>query len=343
MYYCFKACDDACKSCSKCCDDACKGCGDCCAPCSTALDRPLGSYVLMSGVLNIPAAACAAISFASEDVRGCSVQPLNALCGLNFVLGLGHFAMALYVQRRLVYGLNNAGSMPGAGAAPLSAAGSHSIPANELMTRAGHIVCYDVAFCLYLFAFVGSFALQCFGFNWIRACRASSSLPWVSATLLTVFAFAAVGFAFLWYCALSCDACLQDCWPRRSHQPQAGQRPRGLLYLVLGNPAPPAGAPAPTVVGTSSPVMQGMPMAGFGGAPHAAHGAHAPSAPPPPPQYQFQQGPAAAAPPPPGAPLRGQQAGAQAAGVAAAGLTMVGQGLNAAGQWLDKRASAARQ
>lgn len=286
MIHCFQGCEQACKECE---------------PLCRAIDRPLGGYVLLATVLNVPAALLATIGVLSAEVRACN--NLSLLCIADAALGVGHTVFAFYLQRRLTLGLDNPGL----------ASGSQQTPSSrELMKSAGQIVLYDVGFCIYVIVFAAAFFLNLIGFSWISACRANTSLPWLAAMLETLFAFGAIVFAILWSWALACDdGCGGGLFGMASSS--QGQPNRGLLRFVLGTGASQSGPRA-----GAAPTVMGAPMPGGGQA------------------YRQQTDPVAppaaqAAAAPGGQPTAAQQATSQAKHAAATGLQMAGKGLQAVG------------
>jgi len=151
--------------------------------------------VLLTALFNLPALGCALASLQHEEVLDCELHPLKALVFADAALAAVHISMAFYLQLRLVRGLRS------------STGTEEQLSAKELLARAGHIVLYDVAFCLYFFVFVGAFALQCVGLTWISGCNAGTPLPAVAAGMLVAFALLASFFSFLWVCARMCEKC----------------------------------------------------------------------------------------------------------------------------------------
>lgn len=274
IYFC-----KGCSECGKACDDVCKELGKCCAcitdPICKAMDRPLGGYVMLNLFVCLPAAVCAGVGLANQEVRDCD-SPLMMFCAADAALGVIHFCFSLYIQQQIVKGFESAPLTAGTGS-------SEAPSAKELMNRAGHIVCYDVGFCLYVFVFVGSFGLNCVGLAWTTECGNGTAMPYVAASLLILFGFMAVSFIYCWYCLLSCD----DCCSFFGQSPVAARRPEKkppfLMRLFLGNSrsqqvrSNPAGAAPAAAVGKPGPAPAPKPGAapgsgwsGGGSAPAAA-------------------------------------------------------------------------
>jgi len=257
---------------------------------------------------------------------------MTAYCLANVALGFTHTGFACYLQRRLVSGLQDQalpGSATGHGQCqtltePGGEAGRPQMPSSgELMQRAGHILLYDVGFCLYVFVFIGALVLNCAGLGWASSCQGP---PWpsVAGGLMLLFAFLAVSFGALWYCALACDSM---CGFLGTKRPAQQRRHHGLARVIFGRTAAsvaqamamgPAGGVHPThpppATGRTV-VPHGEPAATPYGAPQAVHAA---------PQAGRPDG-------------GGGGGGAAAANRARQGLAMAGRGLQAIGRVLGGR------
>mmetsp|Transcript_94330 Transcript_94330/g.177510 ORF Transcript_94330/g.177510 Transcript_94330/m.177510 type:complete len:301 (+) Transcript_94330:101-1003(+) len=250
MIYICKGCSGCCKACDDCCKEISKACQCIMDPICKAMDRPLGGYVLLNALVCLPAAVCAGVGLANEKVRDCD-SPLMMFCAADVVLGLIHFCFSLYIQGQIVKGFEKE---------PLSSgAGQGEAPsAKELMNRAGHLVCYDIGFCMYFFVFVGSFGLNCVGLSWTTDCG-GTAMPYVAASLLLMFAFMAVSFIYCWYCLLSCDECCSFFGQSPISAGRPEKKPGFIQKLILGNSrsqqvrAAPAGAAPAAAVGKPGP------------------------------------------------------------------------------------------
>lgn len=369
MIYVCEAFGSCCRYADAACGKCCETCSECWAPCCQVLERPLGMYILLTSVICLPAAACAMGGLADKKVRECD-DPLLVLCVVDIALALLHVAFGCYLQSRLVEGL----SRPDTGqAAPLPGAAEHGVTQQptpkELMNRAGHIICYDIGFCIYMFFFIGSFLVNCIGPGFAATCKPDSPLPALCFSLLILFAVVAVSFAMLWYCVLACEDCCGSLLrPRRRPQQQPQKKPPLFLRMLLGSKAggsgtaaqsPPAGYGSPLPANGHPPTVMGVPAGPlqYGTAPYGAppvagypHGGVAPVAgyagyavPPASPGGAAYGGapvmgqPVHAPPPaPPPAHVGRASGGAKAAAAktAGAGLSALGAGLQTAGKWL---------
>lgn len=252
----------------------------------------LGSLIV-AGIAGL----CAVGSLADAKVRDCDM--LLPFLGLDFVLAIMHIVFAFYLQRRLISGLNATAEGQGQGQAP------QALSAKELMNRAGHIFMYDVGFCLYTVGFVIAFCWNCVGMGWIGDCKDASSLAYVAAVLMILYALFTVNFAILWYCALCCDDCcspiLGSSKPVNTGQ---AQQNKGLMRMVMGKSA--------FIPGGGQAAVYGQPVAGT--------------------PVQAQPVPQQAQP----VPQQAQPAAApQQQGMVGMGLGMLGGGLQMAGKALQ--------
>eukprot|EP00747_Dinoflagellata_sp_TGD_P032610 gnl/TRDRNA2_/TRDRNA2_136097_c0_seq1.p1 gnl/TRDRNA2_/TRDRNA2_136097_c0~~gnl/TRDRNA2_/TRDRNA2_136097_c0_seq1.p1 ORF type:complete len:313 (+),score=33.79 gnl/TRDRNA2_/TRDRNA2_136097_c0_seq1:87-941(+) len=273
---------------------------------------------------------------ANEKVRNCEAAPVMVFCLADCVFSVLHVLFAFYLQNRLVQAFRRDDMQV------------QATPA-QLMSQAGHIVLYDIGFCLYLFAFVGSFGFNCLGLKWTSDCP-GTSMPYIAGFLLILYAIGAVNFAFMWWCMLSCDDC---CGLQSTSRPAVAQgappRLSPAQRVIFGKQDPfmaaagaavgaalggggqqrPSAGPAPVYqagggvpMATATPYATATPVAGYAGGPAYAPG-YAPGGPAP--GYAT---PAASAPPP-----QSQQPSTTAK-VAGGALSLAGAGLQAAGNYL---------
>jgi len=312
MFYICKGCGDGCRGCCKVCDDSCKGCSQIFDPICKVLDRPLGGYVFMTWLFNIPVAILCLVSLLNSKVTACSAKPLTIYLIVDLILAVSHAGFALYFQLRLVKGLQTVSQ------------DSHHPASEQLMKRAWDIVLYDFGFCIYIFVFIASFGFNVYAISWASACNTGTPMPFMAGLLLILFAFIGVNFAILWYCSLVCTSCCNGLLGSRA---SASGQNQGFSRFILGKNAgytDQTGYTAqsqPTAMG--QPVM-GRPVQGYPVQQPVPPGQQAM---PQQAMYQGQGQAQQAAQPPP-------SAASQAAAVAGSGLGMAGQGLQALGGWL---------
>merc|ERR1719469_1120840 len=97
-----RLCGSACGLFGKSCSCVTGACNTACATLTTALDRPLGLYVLGTFLLNVPAGICALMAAIDKEMQACTENHLRIVCVADVLLAALHCGMALYIQRRLV-------------------------------------------------------------------------------------------------------------------------------------------------------------------------------------------------------------------------------------------------
>lgn len=288
----------------------------------------------MAAGLTLPGALCAGLGVADSDVRACETAPLAAFCVADVLLGFVHAGFALYLQRKLFFGLQRESFQHAEGGQ-----GGHDPSSKELMERAGHILLYDIGTCLYVFVFIGAFAFNCAGFDWIASCsrEADTVLPWFAAVAHVLFAILTVNFFVLWYCALMCDDCCGFNTPAK-HAPQPQHKPQGIARVIFGNTFTPG---TPHHQATAYPVYVQQPTPHVMGAPAQCGQPTAASQA----MYGGQAVYGGGAQPSGGGGMGMHDSRAQpgqipggaagtAAKVAGNGLSLAGMGLQAAGKWI---------
>merc|ERR1719373_935491 len=101
MIYICKGCGGCCSSCGKACDECGKCCNEACAPCCKMLERPLGGYVLLTGIAMLLVAICGGLGMPNKQVSDCD-NPVMALCAGCVALAFVHAGFAVYLQHKLV-------------------------------------------------------------------------------------------------------------------------------------------------------------------------------------------------------------------------------------------------
>eukprot|EP00413_Alexandrium_margalefii_P026327 CAMPEP_0204574756 /NCGR_PEP_ID=MMETSP0661-20131031/40789_1 /ASSEMBLY_ACC=CAM_ASM_000606 /TAXON_ID=109239 /ORGANISM="Alexandrium margalefi, Strain AMGDE01CS-322" /LENGTH=248 /DNA_ID=CAMNT_0051583315 /DNA_START=69 /DNA_END=811 /DNA_ORIENTATION=+ len=235
MIHLFNGCGSLCKACNSACGGVCKFCGAALTPCTKVFERPLGGYVVMTAVLTLLAAMIACIGASNKEVRACDLHPLTLYCLLNVLFGLGHTAFAFYLQGKLDSSLRDQSpgeAEDGAAAAAPGAASGQPATSAELLSRASHILLYDIGFCFYVFIFFASFIINCAGVGWSLDCVGAKE-PWASGFLMVFFHVLAVCFAILWSAVLWCDHRCGRLMGKQ--QPSSGgHQGSGLARVIIG-------------------------------------------------------------------------------------------------------------
>eukprot|EP00435_Cladocopium_sp_Y103_P069213 s209_g32.t3 len=188
MIHCFNAvqkccsglcdgCGHACEACGRCSVDLCGGCEQTCksVPLATITSKPLGCFVIIAAVLNLPAAAFAIASLQNPQLRGCKVS--------NFCYGTWRLDLSI-----------RSGTEQGARA---------------LVQEASQIVLYDFGFCFYVMFFVFSVVYSFLGIGWSSDCPARDSTPIWAAVFVLLFAFWTALFSCCWGLAAGCWGVLE--------------------------------------------------------------------------------------------------------------------------------------
>jgi len=206
MIHCFNAgqkccsglcdlCGNVCQTCAHCSADLCGGCEqtckNCCRPIVAITSRPLGCFVIIAAVLNIPAAAVALSSLSNPAIQECEVRNF---CYGAVGIALMNVAFSLYLQWRL----------------DLSIRSGNEQGARALIQEATQIVLYDVGFCIYVIVFVFSVVFSFMGIGWSSDCPARDSGPLWAAVFLLLFAFWTGMFSCCWGLTAGCWGALES-------------------------------------------------------------------------------------------------------------------------------------
>ncbi|CAL1163496.1 unnamed protein product, partial [Cladocopium goreaui] len=235
MIHCFNAvqkccsglcdgCGNACEACGRCSVDLCGGCEQtcktCCRPLATITSKPLGCFVIIAAVLNLPAAAFAIASLQNPQLRACKVP-----CCREKVLGDGKPFQTWVGSANLSQVSQTTGSVIKAvsrGARinvtfslylqwrlDLSIRSGTEQGARALVQEASQIILYDFGFCFYVMFFVFSVVYSFLGIGWSADCPARDSAPIWAAVFLLLFAFWTALFSCCWGLAASCWGVLE--------------------------------------------------------------------------------------------------------------------------------------
>ncbi|CAJ1338581.1 unnamed protein product [Effrenium voratum] len=201
MIYCFEAagrvtsgvcstCGSACSSCSHACNNACNSiqCTACCKSLTNVSSRPLGCFVILAFLLNVPAGILAVLSALDEEVQRCRAAPVLAWCYGALMLSITNAAFAFYMQHKLASAIES-GTQRGA---------------RDIFRHAGTIVLYDFVFCFYIMLFAAGFVFCFLGVGWWQTCHIHSWEAVWAALLLLFFAFGTMGFTCCWGFAVGC-------------------------------------------------------------------------------------------------------------------------------------------
>jgi len=210
--------DTVCGGCTKCVDKTC-GCfgGGCSAVCSTLCTKPLSFYVLTTILSNAVILLLAILGLAGADCGDDDQSMASLACMLNIFIALVHCVFAIYIQQRLLCGIQ-----PESGK-------THT----DTVKQAGNICLYDVGFCLYLVFFVCSFGWQFPSFVWTLSCDGAVA-GFVAALFLVFYAICTIFYMILWYCGYALCGAFEA-----TRVPSGSARgPRANIVGIMPQPSP---------------------------------------------------------------------------------------------------------
>lgn len=216
------ACGTACTGLRQGCGESCKALGNGCTmvmgSCSFITKFPLGGYVMATWITMALVVAASATTLGAITSHGSSTNSTSSssmtddcttarnFCFVNFALGVIHAIAARYMQWRIVNKITE-----DMGGESLS---GKDIPHNNIADAAYHIFLMDIGFCLYFFAFIGSFFFNCWGIGSLGDCEKStkdhaagmvSTGPgWMAAGGMIMFGMGAWSYFFCWFCMQKC-------------------------------------------------------------------------------------------------------------------------------------------
>lgn len=146
---------------------------------------PLATYVL--GTMFCMAVVILGAGYSLTKVK-CDEPKLfcMAVCALGFI----HMAFAIYIQRRLVCYIGKEESS--------------QMTFKEIADKSKELMLYDIAFCLYVPVFIGSF-FYCMvgGGNSLDKCDGTGP-AWGASSLLAMYIFCIGNYAMCWFCCQNC-------------------------------------------------------------------------------------------------------------------------------------------
>jgi hypothetical protein len=177
-----KVCNGGCEACN----NGCKSIGDCISPITR---MPLGGYVIGSWLTM--AFVIGSSGMTVTEIKGVKCEDSKMFCYINIGLGVVHAVMAYYVQWRILKQVRDAGGDPG-----------HASQ-REVAQAAKHVALYDIAFCLYIFAFLGSFGYNCYGLSTLEECEGTGG-GWSAGAVMILYGFFVGNYFFCFYCCSCC-------------------------------------------------------------------------------------------------------------------------------------------
>lgn len=208
MIYLFKGCGAVCSAPFKCCDAACKeiskACDDCCKCFESITKAPLATYVL--GTIFCMAIVILGSGWSLTKVK-CNEPKM--FCMAICALGAIHMAFAIYIQRRLV--------------CLIGKEESYKMSFKEIAAKAKELMLYDVAFCLYVPVFIGSFCYCLYGGgDSLEKCDGTGP-AWGASALLAMYGFCVGNYAMCWFCCQNCCSAAEDAKAQMGMGPKAAK------------------------------------------------------------------------------------------------------------------------
>jgi len=180
----------------------CGLCPDDCSKLCRHFEGPLGGFLLLAVVLNVPAAICALVAGRDPQVLGCTAADVATLCNVDLFLAVVHICFATYLKLKVE------GSEASSLQAPLDAAMPRQPRFRRVRTGVRNMVLYDLSTCVYMLVFVGSAVWNIWGATWIQPCMITSSAPSSAVSLEIAFAVLSVLYGGCSVCFVNCmDLC----------------------------------------------------------------------------------------------------------------------------------------
>mmetsp|Transcript_108329 Transcript_108329/g.170847 ORF Transcript_108329/g.170847 Transcript_108329/m.170847 type:complete len:296 (-) Transcript_108329:1-888(-) len=203
------------------------------------LDQPLGPFMLLSLVVNLPAAYNGLLAMSQEEVLDCRKAPLEQFVSIDFAIAIVHILFAAYLKHQVIYGYRDPDAVD---ILPIASNPTAELPmptSIEVGARVRRIALYDIGFCGYFFVLFGSFGYQFYGFDYGHRCDLTSWRTWNMTTLLMLYPFLAMMYTFFFLCFTGVKGGIERV---RGHQPvQQAAFDGGALYVGLASaPAQPA-------------------------------------------------------------------------------------------------------
>lgn len=168
------------------------------------LDQPLGPFMLLSLVVNAPAAYNGLWAMSEPEVLDCREAPLLRFVRVDFAIAIVHILFAAYLKHQVIYGYQPEPNAFEDNQAVLVASidpERQVMPSSrEVGARVRRIALYDPGFCIYFFVFFGSFGYQFYGFDYGHRCDLQSMRTWNMSTLLMMYPFLAMVYTFGFIC-----------------------------------------------------------------------------------------------------------------------------------------------
>jgi len=240
---------------------------------------PLGGFLLLSVVLNVPAALCALSANSDSQVQNCTAASVATLCKVDLFLAAVHLVFPVYMKLKIER--DEASGLE----APLDTGAPKQTRFRKIRDGVRNLALYDLFTCIYMFVFVFSAVWNVMGSTWIQSCLLTSLAPTSMVSLELVFFFLSIVYVACAVCFVNCADCYEGvqnsrttndvlglvrnfrpimavvetiCGPSRTRQGpgrrgQAGQAAPPEAQVVMGAPIAPS-APVASFAVPSAPL-----------------------------------------------------------------------------------------
>uniref|UniRef100_A0A7S1S0C4 Uncharacterized protein n=1 Tax=Alexandrium catenella TaxID=2925 RepID=A0A7S1S0C4_ALECA len=242
----------------------CSVCPDSCK----AFEGPLGGFLFLALVLNVPAFICAILALMDPQVTRCTAANMATLCQVDLIIAAVNFLFAAYLKHT-IEGPQATAELE----AQLNAGAQREPRFRRIREGIRSLVLYDVKTCVYFFVFIFSAAWNVLGSTWVQACMSQSGMPSSMIAFELAFAVLAVLYVACAVVYVNCVACFEGLQNSRTVAGvlEAGRNERPLMAVfeavkgrVMGSDQE-----APQRRGTKPQVVPGAPAASAPRAPTA--------------------------------------------------------------------------
>lgn len=179
----------------------CSYCQQECSKSFQTCEGPIGGYLFLTLLLNVPAALCALIAISDPEVTRCKAADLAMLCKVDLLVACTNILFATYLKVAIEAG--EASDLQ----AHLNAAGQRQPRFRRIRTGVRNLVLYDVKTCVYIFVFCFSVIWNVMGSTWISPCRLSGVAPSSMISLEVAFAVLSVVYVGCSVVFVNCTYC----------------------------------------------------------------------------------------------------------------------------------------
>eukprot|EP00408_Alexandrium_pacificum_P060734 CAMPEP_0171181476 /NCGR_PEP_ID=MMETSP0790-20130122/14279_1 /TAXON_ID=2925 /ORGANISM="Alexandrium catenella, Strain OF101" /LENGTH=251 /DNA_ID=CAMNT_0011646415 /DNA_START=80 /DNA_END=835 /DNA_ORIENTATION=- len=221
------ACADLCKQMN------CTGCRSGCkamqAGCSSFVEKPLSSFVIITGLMSIVEIVQLGSTFASHSLYYCTF-PKSAFVGVTGWVGvqMGFALLNLLFAPYFQYKVWEQLFVASEAEEKLKTQAEVPVEKDVVQGSFKYVFMHDLGVCFYFFALVASFVWSKYGFDWVmsdpKKCNPNGGLS-IAANIGWAFFYVAVLYVLMWYC---CGCCAKETKIRGGYEdPEAEADPEG--------------------------------------------------------------------------------------------------------------------